>query len=179
MLLASWSWPNVLGVLGFILAGALWLLKGANEVKSLLPKRPRPRLEEVQLQYGSLSEEATPSFRCDILVNNIKGDKDCSLKDVKISINGVQGATGGYLGWHDEEGFTTVTSTDLPQTVAVGPSIKVCIVGCCCGLRRSSKNNSLPATVTVKFNIGKPVIKKITALFDPRIERYSFVYPHI
>jgi len=175
---SAFSWETLAAYIALILSIGIWMLEGACKIKSLLPKRPRPKVEEVRLRYGSLMESKTP-FLCDILVNNIKGDKDCSLKHVEISLNNVKGTTEGYLGYYDENGFSVITSTSLPLTIPIGPSIPACIVGCCSILNASPKNDPLPAFVTITFNTGKSFTKKMNALFDPCIDKYSFVEPRL
>lgn len=132
-----------------------------GKFKALLPSRAKPRLLDAQGCFVRLPANRESTVEFELLVDNSKGTKDCSVISVKLTWAG-GGASDIRCG----------PSSSLPMTVSAGQTESIFMEGYC---RRLSpelrKINPLPVeprqksidgTVAVKFNTDKTIEQKIT-----------------
>jgi len=159
---------------GCVVAG-ITALKGAAAVKSLWPRRARPRLGEAHVMYGYSSGLGTP-VACRVDVNNHKGTKDCSVVGVEVRLGDKPVALGGtvHLSSPESSEITKVKSDGVGSAVPAGHAKRLQIVGRCPGMAVSTADRELPAEVAVKFNNEKTLRTSVTAHLRETIEYHSF-----
>ena len=173
-MLLGLTWTEFASNAALVLAGALWLLRGAAAIKSVLPARAKPTFDKANIWFGFSDQSGAPLI-CTVEVGNAKGTKDCSLVRIEVTLKGgLCIGPQGRISWVKGPGLTRVPRTQLPIPIPSGQSTRATITGSRPGLIISESDHSLPAEVTVEFNTGKTATRKITAFLDAHIDYRPF-----
>lgn len=149
----SWRVFFLVVILVFIALNRVFDFIG--KVRAIWPSRANPQLLEVKNCFVSSGNEAA---WFDLLVDNT-GSKDCSL--ILVELEWPNGAIADF------EGPKPIDEprTPLPATILPGRTKRVIMLGFFHGANRlklQPEQNSVEATVAVKFNTGQTIKKKIT-----------------
>ena len=147
---------------------AIMLLQGMYFVKMLWPKRAKPKLDSVNISYGYSDNDRTP-YVCQLVINNFKGKRDCTVLGVDVYLDERPCSKGGGVLLITEHDFEPrkALSTEEVVNVEAGRAEKVQITGRCEGL--DIKDKTLAAEVHVRINTGKMLTKSVTAYLNNRI----------
>ena len=149
--MSDWTlWGAFSAGVGVCFAG----LKGAVVIKSLLPSKAKPQLSEPEdcFIFPTKGVYGIGKLSFDLLVDNSKGSKSCSLMSVELKF---------------PDGVVTdfVYKPGLPTTISAGQTERVNISGDshkANGFELLPDNTAVEATAVAKFNSKKTIEKKIT-----------------